>query len=315
MRNGALEELAGYAQAQRSTGLLLIRDGRTILERNWPLPPGSEAFAALFARGHAADGALLEDVASQQKSVAGLIAAIAVDRGMLDPARPVGDYLGTGWSKASTAQEGAITVRHLLEMTSGLSETFAYAASAGTTFFYNTPVYARLHAVLEKAAGETLDAMTRDWLTGPLGMADTDWRRRPAELARQSGNAWSLVTTPRDVAKLGRMVMDDGVTPDGTRLISKAQFAATFAPTLANPAYGRLWWMNGSDWHRAIAGARMEGPLLPDAPADLKLALGANGRILGIVPSLGLIAVRLGQQPPDADFHARFWQHVMAAVG
>ncbi len=312
--SAALNDLADYAAAQKTTGLLVVQEGRTLLERNWPLPPGSETFAALFARGTTTYGELREDVASQQKSLIGILAGQAVDRGLLDIERPVSAFIAAGWSKASPEQERAITVRHLLEMTSGLTEALAPEAPPGARFFYNTPVYARLHGVLEAAAGLKLDALTRDWLTGPLGMTDTEWLPRPAEMARVSGNAWGLVTAPRDLALLGRMVLDRGRAPGGNQLISEAQLAQMLAPTPTNPAYGRLWWLNGGAWMADVTGARSEGPAVPPAPSDLVLALGAQGRVLGVLPSRDLIVVRLGQQPPDADFRVQFWRRVMAAL-
>ena len=112
----ALDDLADYAKAQKTTGLLVARDGGTLLEKNWPLPAGSEQFAALFARGTTEHDALREDVASQQKSLIGILAGQAVDRGLLDIARPASAYIGEGWSKAAPEQERAITVRHLLGM-------------------------------------------------------------------------------------------------------------------------------------------------------------------------------------------------------
>ncbi len=313
-RDAALADLAAYAQAQKTTGLIVTRDGRTILERNWPLPPGSEAFAAMLVRGTTPDGALLEDVASQQKSMIGLLIGIALDRGLIDIGRTVTSYIGEGWTKCAPEQERAITVRHLLAMTSGLTEALAFECEPGTRFFYNTPVYARLQLVIEVASGVALDVLTRNWLTGPLGMSNTEWKARPADLARTSGNAWGLVTAPRDLAALGRMILEGGAASTGHRVISKEQLAETFAATATNPAYGRLWWLNSGAWSVDVSGVRHDGPLVPSAPSDLVIAAGAQGRLLGVVPSLGLIAVRLGQQPSDAEFRNRFWQHVIAST-
>jgi CubicO group peptidase (beta-lactamase class C family) len=310
----ALDDLADYAASQKTTGLLVAQDGDTLLERNWPLPPGSEQFAALFARGMTDHAALREDVASQQKSLIGILAGQAIDRGLLDIIRPVSAYIGEGWTKASPDEERAVTVRHLLEMNSGLTEALEVEAPAGERFFYNTPAYARLQRVLEAAAGVKLDVLTRDWLTGPLLMADTAWVARPPEMAKASGNAWGLVTAPRDLLKLGRMVMASGRAPGGTQLLSQAQLALMLTPTPTHPAYGRLWWLNGSTWWIDPTGTRHDGPAVPPAPADLVLALGAQGRVLGVLPSQKLIVVRLGQQPPDADFRTQFWRRVMAVL-
>lgn len=306
----ALEQLASYAASQQTSGLLVARDGRVLLERNWPLAPGSERFAAMFVRGVGAGGALREDVASQQKALIAILAAQATDRGLLDVEAPVANILGAGWTKLQAEPERAITVRHLLTMTSGLTEGLAAEAAPGERFFYNTPAYARLQRVLEHVGGLPLDRLTRAWLTGPLGMDETDWLPRPAELARASGNAWGLVTTPRDLARLAAMILDGG-----RDLVSPVQLAAIFDAEPTNPAYGRLWWLNNGDWVLNAQGERRDGALIPGAPRDLVLALGAEGRVLGIVPSRRLIAVRLGQRPPDADFADQFWTRVMAAAG
>jgi CubicO group peptidase (beta-lactamase class C family) len=311
MPRTALDELARYAASQNTTGLLLAQAGRTLFEQTWPAP--DPTFAAVFVRGQTASGALVEDVASQQKSLIAVLVGQAIDRGLLDDSRPVSDVVGAGWSHASPAEE-AIAVRHLLEMTSGLTEQLAFEAPPGRRFFYNTPAYARLQRVLEAVARQPLDALTCDWLTGPLGMADTEWFARSAELARLSGNAWGLATAPRDVAALGRMVLEGGLAPGGAQLISPGALAPIFTPTPTNPAYGRLWWLNGGAWSVDPLGARREGPLVADAPGDLVLALGAQGRVLGVARSRALILVRLGQQPADADFAARLWRLVMAAL-
>jgi CubicO group peptidase (beta-lactamase class C family) len=314
LNQAGLDDLAAYAQAQNTTGLLVIQRGDVVLERNWPVPPGSEAFLARLTHGMAADGALLEDVASQQKSFIALLVAAAIDKGLLDLAAPVSDYTGGGWSKATADEERAIAVRDLMEMTSGLTEGLTREAAPGTHFFYNTPAYAMLKPVLERVAGQSLEALTQAWLAGPAGMADTGWRQRPAELAAASGNATGLVTTPRDVARMGQVVLDGGLAADGKRVVSEAQLAALFVAAPTNPAYGRLWWVNDGAWSVKADGARTEGPLAPSAPRDLRLALGAQGRMLGVSASTGLIAVRLGQQPTDTDFADQLWRRLMTAA-
>jgi CubicO group peptidase (beta-lactamase class C family) len=47
-------------------------------------------------------------------------------------------HLGKGWSNASLEQEAAITLRHLLTMTSGLKDDLTFEASAGTRWRYNS---------------------------------------------------------------------------------------------------------------------------------------------------------------------------------
>ncbi len=309
----ALQDVLDYARSQNTTGFLIIRDGEVLAEANWPPPAEARAFRAGFVHGTTASGALLEDVASQQKSFVAMLAAIAVDKGLLDVEQPVSRYLGAGWSKAAPEQEAQIRVVDLLTMSSGLDTEFRYAAPPGRMFLYNTPVYAMTKPVLEAAAKRPLDEITRDWLAAPAGMTDTAWRRRPAALG-DVGNPTGLVTTPRDVAAFGRIVLDRGVGADGRRIVSEAQLDAMFARSAANPAYGRLWWLNGSAYAVRPGALRTEGPLIPSAPSDLIAALGAMDRKLYISPKGQLIVVRLGAAAPDKAFDETLWAKLSAAL-
>jgi CubicO group peptidase (beta-lactamase class C family) len=251
---------------------------------------------------------LLEDIASQQKSFVAILAGIAIDKGLLDLSKSVSSYIGAGWSKATTDQEAAITVRNLMEMNSGLKVNLTFDAAPGTKFLYNTAAYAIMKRVLEAASKQPLDAITQDWLTKPAGMHDTGWRKRPAQFA-EVGNPTGLVTTPRDIARLGQLVLDGGVAANGMRVISKQQLNALFLPTKTNPSYGHLWWLNG-DNEIGIALARASRPpgrFIAAAPVDMIAAMGAQDRKLFVVPSRKLIVVRTGQAAPDRGMNEKMW--------
>jgi CubicO group peptidase (beta-lactamase class C family) len=291
----AIADLLDYAHLQNSTGLLVIQDGKVLVEKNWPAPGNDPQFSNLVY-GNTPQGALLEDVASQQKSFVSVLIAIAIDKGLIDVGKPVSAYLGTGWSKATPEQEARIRVIDVLTMSSGLNDKFGYEAPAGSVFYYNTPVYAMTKRIVTAAANQPLDTITRDWLTVPLGMQDTTWRKRPAALA-SVGNDTGLVTTPRDIAQFGLMVLHGGVANDGKRVVSEANLKAMFTPSAANPAYGRLWWLK-------IAGA----------PADTVAALGALDRKLYIVPSRKLVVVRTGAAASDKDFTEQLWKRLLRVI-
>lgn len=138
-RAAAMQAVIDYVQGQKTTGFLVIQDRKTLVEKNWPAPADDARFRN-FTYGTTPDGALLEDVASQQKSFVSMLVAVAVDKGLLDVDKPVSAYIGSGWSKAAPDQEARIRVIDVLTMSSGLTEQFAYAAPPGTAFLYNTPV-------------------------------------------------------------------------------------------------------------------------------------------------------------------------------
>lgn len=310
--SAGVTRLLDYLQNQRTTGFLLMRDGKVLIEKNWPAPSDAPQFAN-FVYERTEDGALLEDVASQQKSFVAVLVAVAIDKGLIEVEKPVSDYIGQGWSKASAEQEAKIRVIDLLTMSSGLDEKFSYQAPVGTAFFYNTPVYAVTKRILAAAVKQPLETITRDWLTGPVGMKDTAWRKRPPALAGV-GNDTGLVTSPRDIARFGLMILNDGVAENGTRIVSNSSFKAMFTRTVTNPAYGQLWWLNGGAYAIRESVGRKDGPLVSAAPPDMVGAFGAFHRRLYVVPSLKLVVVRTGAAAGDKDFDEQLWLRLMEAL-
>lgn len=304
--------LLGYARSQNSTGLIVRQHGLPLVEESWAAT-ASSGFAP-FVHGETIEGQILEDVASLQKSVVAVLIAIAVDKTLLDVASPVNDYLGSGWSRASPAQEMKVRIVDLLTMTSGLNETFGYEAPPGSCFFYNTPVYAIIGTILFAAAGMRLDRITHEWLTEPLGLKNTSWRKRPPALA-DVGNASGLVTTARDLATFGEMILAGGIGRNGDRIISSSSLRALFERSPRNPAYGWLWWLNGGDYVIDVHARRTPGPLIPAAPCDLVAAFGYLDRRVYLVPSLELVVVRTGAAVADEDFDQQIWQRVNEMVG
>ena len=308
----AMQALLDYARGQRTTGLLIVRDRKVLAEANWPAPP--DLPFKDFTYEITPEGALLEDVASQQKSFVAVLAAIAADKGLLDVERPVSAYVGARWSHAPPDQEAQIRVIHLFTMNSGLTTDIHFAAAPGTQFFYNTPVYAIAKRVLAAAAGHPLETITHDWLTAPAGLRETSWRQRPAAFS-DVGNPTGLVTSPRDAARLGQLILDGGRSDGGARIVSEPALKALFVPSVTNPAYGRLWWLNGGAFAIRPLDRRVPGPLIPAAPPDLVAALGALDRKLYVVPSLRLVVVRMGDASPDKDFDQQLWLRLMPALG
>ena len=311
----ALANVVSYAQSQKTTGFLIIQNDKTIAEHSWPLTDADATFKANLVHGTSSTGELREDVASQQKSFIAILVGVGIDKGLINLSQPVTTYLGPHWSKASPERELAITVRNLLEMNSGLKEDLSFDVPPDTKFFYNTPAYALLKPVLEKASGMELNVVTQMWLTKVGNMHDTSWEKRPAAFA-DVGNPTGLVTTPRDIARMGQIVLDGGVKPNGGRIISKEQLDALFVPTKTNPAYGHLWWLNGSK-ETVSPGAsspRRAGQFIEAAPRDMIAAMGAMDRKLFIVPSMKLIVVRTGQAAPDKDFNEKLWQLLTKAM-
>ena len=222
-----------------SSGMVILYQGRIMTERYWALDVTSEPYGNTL-RGTNAAGRTVEDVASGQKSVVAVLAGIAQHRGLLELDDPVSQYLGRGWSKASATQESAITIRHLLTMTSGLTADLVFEADAGSTWFYNTRAYGRLKRIIAAVAGQDLNDLTRAWVTDRIGMKDTSW------MPRRTGTNVGFASTARDLARLGLLILADGQWKDETIIEDHAYLDAALRPSQdLNPAYGYLWWLNG----------------------------------------------------------------------
>jgi CubicO group peptidase (beta-lactamase class C family) len=315
----ALESVLTYAQGQRSSAVVVVDHGEVIAERYWSVDADAGSPYTYMLWGQTEAGAPIEDVASIQKSVVSVLVGIAVDRGLLDLEAPVSTYLNSGWTNTTCVEESAITIRHLLSMTGGLSPALEYQAPAGTAWLYNTRAYSRLVDVLEAVTGDDIGQLTKNWLAGPIGLTDTAWRRASWVTPSMNANPIRIYTTARDLARFGELMLAGGVW-QGRRLVSEGYVEAAVKPSQGlNPAYGLLWWLNG--WPlRNKPGASGQAALssgyavpVPAAPGDMYAASGALGRKVYVVPSLDLVVVRLGDAP-DVDFNQQFWELLMAAA-
>ena len=309
----ALDAALDYARSAHSSSVVILLNGRILAEREWEVD-GPARYARMRI-GTTSDGRVVEDVASAQKSLVAFLAGIAEGRGKLDLSAPVDRYLGPGWSKADRSAESAITVRHLMTMTSGLNDSLIFLQHAGDVWRYNTGAYSRMIGVIEKAVGTDIQTFTRDTLTGPVGMTDSRWLPRPWTAGNDAANSIGLATTGRDLARFGLLILA-GCTWDGKDLLQNpTYFRQMLSPSQdLNPSYGLLWWLNGQQrFQLAGAAASQEGSLIPAAPRDLVAAQGALDRKCYIVPSLGLVVTRLGDQTGEA-FNNEFWKLLMKAV-
>lgn len=311
---GLLSAALDIAGQRNSSGVVILFNGRILAERYWEGP--DSAVYKRFLQGEDAVGHAIEDVASAQKSVVAVLTGMAQERGYLDIDDPVSDYLGTGWSQATPAQEQAITIRHLLSMTSGLGTDFAFVASAGSRWLYNTPVYHSTMRVLVAATGLDRNELTVGWISEPLGMVNTSWTSRPwADAAIAVG----LSTTARDLARFGLMIQAGGRWGDAQIIADQSFLTDMLSPSQSlNPAYGYLWWLNGQDFILGTgpAARRSDGAMISAAPADLVAMQGAGDRKLYLVPSMGLVISRLGYTGGEAgdSFNDAFWEALMRAA-
>jgi CubicO group peptidase (beta-lactamase class C family) len=299
----ALATALDWAGTQQSTAVLIAWRGRLVAERYWRgWTPTTDSI-----------------IASAGKSVLATVVGQLVSDGRLALDAPVSAYLGSGWSR-SPSTEARITVRHLLQMASGLNDSLQLVAQPGNRFYYNNPAYYQLFAVVTRTSGQDITTTTRSRLLAPIGMGGT-WR-----LNIDTGEPGFVFScTARDMARFGLLQLANGRW-DGARVVDSGwtqQMRRQGPPD--NAAYGLLWWLNGSNGYR-LPGPYLlptqPGMLIPSAPADLAAALGKGDKKIYVVPSLDLVVVRHGAEADVgagnplalSTFDEQLWQRLRAAI-
>jgi CubicO group peptidase (beta-lactamase class C family) len=299
--------LDSQLQRDGSTCVAVVKDGRLVHDAYWN-GGGERKRTRIY---------------SITKSLTALLVGTQVDDGALALDAPAAEQVEP-WRGTDAAQ---VTVRSLLSMTSGrrwsdaLDRTMIRAtsdqtalavgaeqqSSPGREWVYDNAAAQTLEAVLDDAAddGDVVE-MARRRLLEPLGMRDTEWGRDRAGNALTYSGAES---TCLDLARVGHLMLNQGRW-DGQQLLSSDVVAQLTAPSSdRNAAYGLLWWTNATGrivevWRQAgFASDRApyEGRLAPHVPADAFWALGYGNQYVAVVPSEGVVAVRMGARPATPD--------------
>jgi len=100
-----------------------------------------------------------------------------------------------------------------------------------------------------------------------------------------------VYASARDYARFGMLYLDDGVAPDGGRILPEGWVAWSRTSTLGAP-YGAGFWTN--DGPSELAALRVSAGF----PKDGFFASGTMGQRIYIVPSQRLVIVRFGYSAP-----------------
>lgn len=235
----ALKDLVDGAKASQSDTLLVLHDGKKLVDYHRP-------------------GASNEpiDMMSSTKSLVGLAVGRLITQGKLKSIdEPVYDFYPE-WKQGNKAK---ITVRMLLNHTSGLQnvgsanveiypapDAFQLALAAelsdppGTKFSYNNKAMNLIAGVIEKAAGEPMDVYIAKEILTPMGIQPAPWGETDKAGHPLAMAGWQAM--PEEAAKIGQLVLDDGRW-NGKQLID-AQYIHEMVgqSTPLTKSYGLLWW-------------------------------------------------------------------------
>lgn len=281
-----LDSLYRFLNQTNTKAFIVLKDGRIVIER----------YFDAFTRDS------LWYWASAGKSLTALLVGIAQQEGLLNINQRANFYMGNGWTSAPLAKENLITVRSQLTMTNGLNDGLAdddcwspaclqYLADAGTRWAYHNGPYTLLDSVMERATGVTLNNFHFTRVRQKTGMTGFYLRNGP----------WNNVmfSNARSFARFGLLALGRG-TWNGTAVLSDTSYfrQMTTRSQNLNRAYGYLWWLNGSSSYMVPQLQLVfSGMYAPSAPADMYAAIGRDGQICAVVPSQGLVVVRMGENP------------------
>lgn len=227
----ALQRLDSAARATHSDALVILHDGKVVLSRDYAGPP--TPIPAM----------------SVTKSIANLAIGRLLTTGRL---RSLDTPLATFFPEWQGGPKAAITLRHVMEHTSGLRHNEMWERSPdrlrlaldaplddapGTRYFYNNTAVELVSGVVERVTGQHLDDFIASELFRPLGIRTFRWSRDSAGLA---GAYAGLDIMPVDLATIGQFVLQRGMWKD-VQLIGADWFDAPATPVRDEPRAARLW--------------------------------------------------------------------------
>jgi CubicO group peptidase (beta-lactamase class C family) len=122
-------------------------------------------------------------------------------------------------------------------------------AAPGARFYYRNADPQLISYALQRVTGESESALADRWLLRPLGIEDYYWQADDDDRATIGGNGLHL--KPRDLAKLGQLLLDRGQW-DGQTVVSPAwldqmtttQLTSDFLDHDGQPIpYGYYWYV------------------------------------------------------------------------
>ena len=257
---------------------------------------------------------------SAGKTLVSATTGIAQQNGLLNINNKVSDYLGTGWTNMPLNKENLICVKHLLSMTSGISDTsqfviksnLTYMADAGTRWSYSN-VFQKLMEVVSAASTQNFETYFNENLKNKIGMQGF-WN---------FGLIYKIYhSNTRSMARFGLLALNNGLWKK-EQVIDKNYFNASIQSSQSiNPSYGYLWWLNGKTKYM-VPGSQMvfTHALVPSAPLDMFAALGASDQKIYVVPSKKMVIVRMGDaaDPSHPTFAASgfdndLWEKINAII-
>jgi len=268
--------------------ILLIKNGKLILEE--------------YFYGYNRDK--LHFLASVSKSITSVLIGISIDQNL---AADVGTKAYELFSKYKSTkwihQKYPITLQQMLTMAAGLDwDAMKYSRrdprhtthqmydsgdpiefvlernlieAPGEKFYYNSGLTILLGGIVKNTTGLYIDEFARQYLFTSLGISEYHWDKFPDGSIQTDGG---LHLRPRDMAKIGYMMLKDGKWKD-KQIVSKEWVEESTKNHIdaRGMGYGYQWWIGKTTINRQ--------------KIKVLFASGHGGQKIFIIPKLDLVVV------------------------
>lgn len=300
----AVPPLKEYLTQKNTKSFMILVNGRIVMEE--------------YFNGHNAVATWRWNSAG--KTLVTAATGIAQQEGLLSINNKVSQYLGTGWTSETPAKESLITVKNLLTMTSGFSDplelvtksNLTYFADAGTRWSYQN-VFQKLMDIVATVSNQDFENYFNAKIKNKIGM-DGSWRY---------GLIYNIYSSnTRSMARFGLLALNNGKWQN-EKIIDESFFKESINTSQnINPSYGYLWWLNGKTSFMVPGGQTVfKSTLIPNAPADLYAAMGAEDQRIYVIPSKKMVIIRMGEasnpENPNfalSGFDDELWQKINAVI-
>jgi CubicO group peptidase (beta-lactamase class C family) len=294
---------AADAQLDSLHSVMVVRHGAVVAE-GWWSPYAPQYPHMMF---------------SVSKSFTSTAVGLAIDEGLITLDDRVVELLPHDLPTEIDDRLSALTVRHLLTMTTGhaadtvnltddshgdnwartiLAQPLEF--SPGTHYVYNSGATHLLSAIVQRATGERLLDYLGPRLFEPLGISDATWESSPQGV---DAGGWGLSITTEQLATFGQLLLQRGQW-NGSQLVPaewideatamQVDTSGTDHDLDGRQGYGYQFWRN------RLAGYRADG---------------AFGQLCLVLPEQDAVVVLTSALPVSQEALDLVWEHLLPAFG
>ena len=301
------QEANDYAELHGSDGLVIQHQGEIVFENYW----NGKQPDSLFA------------LHSMTKTMNALLMGHAIADGFIDSVDiPAATFL-VEWKGS---EKEAIQIRDLLNMASGLQESYDFSPSSariqrmmgldiiqpnidvgidgapGQVFSHVNPNSQLLGIIIERASGQRLSDYLSEKIWKKIGARDAlFYVDKPGGMVHTDCCMWASI---RDMVRIGEMLMHKGIF-QGRQIMPSGWIEEMIQPSKANVNYGMQLWMGNDFVEYRPYDARMttfanyhSEPYKAD---DVFYLDGLGKKRLYIIPSKSLVILRTGSNSKEWD--------------